>query len=110
MNKSKCFISRSIVQKPILAGLALLLAASIARGDTTNQTRSLTLQECIGRALENNLEIRSQRITPSIQTWGVMGAQGVYDPVLSGGINNQSTTTWLSTSDATGLGLPSGTE
>jgi hypothetical protein len=29
-----------------------------------------------------------------------MGAQGVYDPVLSGGINNQSTTTWLSSPDA----------
>jgi outer membrane protein TolC len=68
------------------------------------------LQECIERALENNLEIKSQRITPTIQTWGVVGAQGVYDPVLSGGINNQSTTTWLSTSDAAGLGLPSGTE
>jgi outer membrane protein TolC len=96
--------------KPQLIGIALALAAGVARGQMTNQTKSLTLQECIERALENNLEIRSQRITPTIQTWGVMGAQGVYDPILSGGINNQSTTTWLSTSDAAGLGLPSGTE
>ena len=90
--------------KPHLVGAALLLVAGMARGQVTNQARSLTLQECIERALENNLEIRSQRITPTIQTWGVMGAQGVYDPVLSGGINNQSTTTWLSSSDAQGLG------
>ncbi len=96
--------------KPQLIGIALALAAGIVRGQVTNQAKSLTLQECIERALENNLEIRSQRITPSIQTWGVLGAQGVYDPILSGGINNESTTTWLSTSDAAGLGLPSGTE
>jgi outer membrane protein TolC len=85
--------------------MVLLLIAGVARGQVTNQAKSLTLQECIERALENNLEIKSQRITPTIQTWGVMGAQGVYDPVLSGGINNQSTTTWLSTSDAAGLEL-----
>ncbi len=105
MNKSMIFTFRSTALKPCLAGVALLLTVSIARGDGTNQAKSLTLQECIERALENNLEIKFQRVTPTIQTWGVMGAQGVYDPVLSGGINNQSTTTWLSSSDAQGLGL-----
>ena len=110
MNKPMIFTFRPKFLKPCLAGAALLLAASIARGDGTNQAKSLTLQECIERALENNLEIKFQRVTPTIQTWGVMGAQGVYDPVLLGGINNQSTTTWLSTSDAAGLGLPAGTE
>ena len=44
--------------------LTLLSAMLVARadGDVTNQTKSLTLRECIDRALENNLEIRSQRI------------------------------------------------
>jgi outer membrane protein TolC len=93
-----------------VAAAALMVSSVRADDSVTNQTKSLTLRECIERALENNLEIKSQRITPSIQTWGVMGAQGVYDPVLSGGINNQSTTTWLSNSDAAGLGLPPGTD
>jgi outer membrane protein TolC len=93
--------------KPHLVGVALLLLAGVARGQVTNQAKSLTLQECIERALENNLEIKSQRITPSIQTWGVVGAQGVYDPTLSGGVNNRGTTTWLSGPDAAGLGLGS---
>jgi outer membrane protein len=95
-----------------IATLAAVLALSSVRADdtTTNQIKSLTLRECVGRALENNLEIKSQRINPSIGTWGVVNAQGVYDPVLSGGINNQSTTTWLSSSDAAGLALPPGTE
>ena len=74
-----------------LASLALLLVASAARaaGDVTNQTKSLTLRECIDRALEDNLEIKSQRINPSIGTWGVIGAQGIYDPLLAAGINYQ---------------------
>ena len=93
-----------------VSALALWLAATAARGDATNQTKFLTMRECIERALDNNLEIRAERINPTIGTWGVVGAQGVYDPVLSGTINNQSSTTWLSTSDALGLRLPSGTE
>ena len=67
--------------------------ACAARGQVTNQAKSLTLQECVERALENNLEIRFQRITPTIQTWGVMGAQGVYDPNLSGSLYNLGTAT-----------------
>ncbi|MGA2604719.1 MAG: TolC family protein [Verrucomicrobiia bacterium] len=89
----------------IAVAVAALTVSSVQADDSvTNQTRSLTLRECIERALENNLEIRFQRITPTIQTWGVMGAQGVYDPTLSGGVNNLGTTTWLSKQDAMGLG------
>ncbi len=105
MNNSMSIPFRSSLLRLHLVGITLLLVACVARGQVTNQAKSLTLQECIERALENNLEIRSQRITPTIQTWGVMGAQGVYDPVLSGGLNNSSTTTWLSGPDALALGL-----
>ena len=60
--------------------------------EATNQIKSLTLQECIGRALENNLETKAQRINPTIGTWGVVGAQGVYDPTLAGSIDYQDST------------------
>jgi outer membrane protein TolC len=112
MNKSVSPTVFATTLRASLATLAVVLALSSVRADdtTTNLIKSLTLRECIARALENNLEIKSQRINPSIGTWGVVNAQGVYDPVLSGTINNQSTTTWLSTSDAAGLGLPPGTE
>ncbi len=77
----------------------LLSAMLVARadGDVTNQTKSLTLRECIDRALENNLEIKSERINPSIGTWGVVSAQGVYDPLLGGGINYQDSVTPIDT-------------
>jgi len=90
-----------------VAGLVLALAASAARGAVTNQTKSLTLRECIDRALENNLEIRAQRINPTIGTWGVIGAQGVYDPVLSGSANYQDANTPLDPNEARSLGLSS---
>jgi outer membrane protein TolC len=79
--------------------LALLTAMSVARADggVTNQIKSLTLRECIDRALENNLEIRSERITPTIGSWGVVSAQGVYDPLLGGGINYQDSVTPVDT-------------
>jgi outer membrane protein TolC len=91
MNKSIHFL--------FVAALFLLAAATAARadGDMTNQTKSLTLRECIDRALENNLEIRSERITPAIGSWGVVSAQGVYDPLLGGGINYQDSVTPVDT-------------
>ena len=89
MNES---MSSTIFSTPVrvfTAALAMWLAAFAARGDATNQTKSLTLRECVERALENNLEIKSQRINPTIGTWGVIGAQGVYDPLLAGSVNYQ---------------------
>lgn len=72
----------------------LCVASSTVRADTTtNQTKTLTLRECVERALENNLEIKAQRINPTIGTWGVIGAQGVYDPLLSGSLNYQDNRT-----------------
>jgi outer membrane protein TolC len=109
MNKSMTLTFFPTRLRRFVAALTILLAGSAARGDVTNQMKSLTLRECVERALENNLEIKSQRINPTIGTWGVIGAQGVYDPVLSGAVNNRGTTTWLSASDATLLGLPPGT-
>ena len=73
---------------------AILLAGLTVHGET-NQLKSLPLRECVERALANNIEIRAERINPGIQTWGIVGAQGVYDPVLSGGINYQESTTPL---------------
>ncbi len=75
--------------------------------EATNQIKSLTLQECVGRALDNNLEIKSERINPTIGTWGVVGAQGVYDPTLNGSINYEDTTQPLDPERAASLGISS---
>jgi outer membrane protein TolC len=93
MNESMNPLFSSTPLRGFLAALTMLLAASAARGDATNQMKSLTMRECIERALENNLEIKSQRINPTIGTWGVIGAQGVYDPILSGGVDYNDSVT-----------------
>jgi outer membrane protein len=88
-----------------VAALAMCVVG-VARGaDATNAMMFLTLNECIVRALENNLEIKFDRINPTIQSWGVVGAQGIYDPTFSGSINYQDSTTPLDPEQATALGL-----
>jgi outer membrane protein TolC len=97
MNKPMSSIRRWGRLKTFIAVAAAAFAVFSARADdgVTNQTKSLTLRECIERSLENNLEIKYQRITPTIQTWGVMGAQGVYDPNLTGSLYDFGTVTPL---------------
>ena len=50
---------------------------------TTNATMAISIRECITRALQNNLDIQIQRINPTINSWGVISAQGVFDPALN---------------------------
>src|SRR5260221_226502 len=105
MNKSMSSRFFSILVVILLN--SLLASTALAVGAVTNQAQSLTLRECVERALENNLEIKSQRINPSIGTWGVIGAQGEYDPVLSGAVNYQDASTPLGPEQAVSLKLSS---
>jgi outer membrane protein len=81
-----------------LGTVAALLLAATARAEETNRpVRSLTLPECIERALASNLDLKLQRLNPSIADWGVVQAQGVFDPSLVLGANYRDTTTPIST-------------
>lgn len=75
---------KAVLHVVSVSGFLFWILLSATAQETTNQTKSLTLHESIARALENNLEIKSQRINPIISTWGVVNAQSVYDPVLAG--------------------------
>ena len=93
-----------------LVGAALLLVACVARGQVTNQTKSLTLRECIERALENNLEIRSQRITPDHPDLGCHGRAGRVRPDAFGRHQQPEYHHVVVDLGRHGLGLPSGTD
>ena len=68
----------------VITTVCILCASCIARADeATNATVSITIRECIERALQNNFDIRIQRINPTIDSWGVVLQQGVYDPKLN---------------------------
>ncbi len=49
----------------------------------TNQVRSLTLQEAIQLALQNNLDVQIERFRPEIEQFGLNSIYGAYDPKLS---------------------------
>lgn len=60
--------------------------------DIMNQL-PLTLDEAIRLALENNNDIDSARVSVQIAEFGLRGAQGVYDPVISNESYYESRTT-----------------
>lgn len=48
----------------------------------TNKVRTLTLDEAIRLALENNLDVQIERFGPQIARFDLSGAYGAYDPVF----------------------------
>jgi len=46
--------------------------------------KSISIRECVERALQNNFDIKIQRVNPSIDSWNVIYQQGIYDPTLLG--------------------------
>jgi outer membrane protein TolC len=71
--------------------ILLLLISSVPAGAATNIVKSLSLRECIERALANNLEIKLVNINSGIADWGITSAQSVFDPLLTGGANYDDT-------------------
>jgi outer membrane protein TolC len=82
-------------------------AAGATASGVTNGMKAITTRECIERALTQNLDIKLERINPTIQQWGVVSAQGVYDPLLSGQINYTDDLQPLAPDSAVSLGMDS---
>jgi outer membrane protein TolC len=69
------------------------MVADVMAEGPTNALKAITIRDCITRALQNNFDIKIQRMNPSIDSWGVVFQQGVYDPKLSGSVNYTDNTT-----------------
>ncbi len=53
-------------------------------GQTSDlETRKMSLEDCIGIALEHNLDIQIQRLNPEINRFALSAAFGAYDPTFS---------------------------
>ena len=68
--------------RPALAIVAALLLAGSARAEKP-AARELTLSDCVGLALENNLELKIEKIARAVARQEVEAAKGGYDPELS---------------------------
>lgn len=53
-------------------------------------TQSVTLDDCIQMALQNNLDIRIQRLAPEIARATLSGAFGAYEPSFNAGVSHRS--------------------
>ncbi|MBI4026487.1 MAG: TolC family protein [Verrucomicrobia bacterium] len=62
----------------LFLGSALGIAAETARENSVR----LTLRECIMKALDNNLEISIQRLSPQLDAAAILQALGEFDPAL----------------------------
>jgi outer membrane protein TolC len=70
----------------ILRTLIVLGAAAASAVAQTNgpvrEVRPLSLQDCVRLALQNNLQIRSDRYNPLVALYTLQGSFGAYDPTL----------------------------
>jgi outer membrane protein TolC len=66
--------------------------ASPAAADAEGPTLQLTLDDVVRRAMENNVDIAVERYSPADRELAVKQARGVYDPVLTSTVNQNSST------------------
>ena len=64
----------------LLAAMAWLAVSAVAAEPAS---RNLTLADCVGLALENNLDLRIERISRAVAQQDVAVARGGYDPNLT---------------------------
>lgn len=61
----------------------VVAAATAIAQDDPSKTRVISLQECIQRALQHNLDLQIERFNPEVSMLNIQGAQAGYDPVFS---------------------------
>ncbi|MFZ4694374.1 MAG: TolC family protein [Verrucomicrobiia bacterium] len=67
---------------PLLAALGIVLLLWGSPGVAAGEPLSLSLQDCVRRALDGNLEISIQRLNPLIDEEAVRIARGDFDPAV----------------------------
>jgi outer membrane protein TolC len=86
-------------RRPFLAASPLLLALAAAPAALSQTpaadrpTLELSLDECVQRALENNVDIAVERFNPLSSEEAVREIQGLYDPLLTSLLSRRSATT-----------------
>lgn len=88
-----------------LTALALLVSGT--RTGAQERTTALSLDDAVQLALERNLDIRVERLTPQLFEYALAGLRSTYEPVLTSQVATQSTVT-PSTSTIAGAAAASG--
>lgn len=73
-----------------VAGQAPAVPLPVASADLSGPRVSLTLEDAVKRALENNLDIAVQRISQQVFDVNIASIRSVYSPTVSSLVQNQS--------------------
>jgi outer membrane protein len=84
---SMAWLSRTVT---VAVCATMGLSAFELRAQDGPHVQSLTLQECIERALSANLDLQIERVAPEIGEWNIVNAQGAFDPALSGSLRYEN--------------------
>ncbi len=94
-------VASNLRDTPVTAGGIVLPAAALQPGGAA--VRHLTVDEAVTLGLEQNLDLRVERLNPQIQDLGVAEARSVYTPMLSttlqGNNRNSPSNSFLSGGD-----------
>ncbi len=81
------FLPFHLIKVKMILLLLLLLPvfawADTPGSSTTEERIPLTVRDCIVKALENNLDISIQRITPQLDDAAILQARGEFDPAFT---------------------------
>src|SRR5918996_1591505 len=75
---------------PAVAGRAPWARRPVRAPDAAGPRVSLTLEDAVKRALENNLDIAIQRINQQTYDVSIASIRSVYSPVLTSTVNTQT--------------------
>lgn len=75
--------------KWLIITVAVVGALGVYAQNTNEVKRQVSLEECIEMALKNNFDLQIERLNPKIQQSILEASEGVYDPVVSLGLNQR---------------------
>lgn len=84
---------------------ALAIGGGGVFAEESREAQTLTVQQAVERALASNLDLQIERVTPEIQGWNVVNAEGAFDPELRGQVFYEDVSEPLDPERAAALGL-----
>ena len=84
--------SNDHVKALILLAMAQQPAAPVPGGAPQGPVVNLTVEEAVARAIERNLTLESQRITPRTFDFSIAATRAAYRPTLTSTVGNNSAT------------------
>ena len=88
--QTRLILPANLFAAQTVAGQAPAIPLPVGQADASGPRVSLTLEETVKRALENNLDIAVQRINQQVFDVNIASIRSVYSPVLTSTVSSQT--------------------